>query len=62
MASGSNGSGNNSFGEGFAYGLQQILEALAHELREQGANGRGLHELNQVGGTTMGKDHDLCSV
>ena len=62
MASGSNGSGNNSFGEGFAYGLQQILEAPAHDLRNQGASGGALHELSQLGGATMGKGHGLCSV
>ena len=37
MARGSNGGGNNSFGEGFAYGFQQILEAPAHDFRDQGA-------------------------
>jgi len=57
MARGSNGSGNNSLGEGFAYGLQQILEAPAHDLRDEGASGGALHELSQLGGATMGKGH-----
>ena len=54
MARGSNGSGN--------LGLQQILEAPAHDLRDQGASGGALHELSQLGGATMGKGHGLCSV
>ena len=54
MTRGSNGSGY--------LGLQQILEAPAHDLRDQGASGGALHELSQLGGATMGKGHGLCSV
>ena len=54
MVSGSNGSGN--------LGFQQILEAPAHDFRNQGASGGALHELGQLGGATMGKGHGLCSV
>ena len=54
MARGPNGSGN--------LGLQQILEAPAHDFRNQGASGGALHELGQLGGATMGKGHGLCSV
>ena len=52
MASGSNGSGD--------LGLQQILEAPAHDLRDQGASGGALDELSQLGGATIGKGHGLC--
>ena len=54
MASGSNGSGD--------LGFQQILEAPAHDLRDQGSSGSALYELSQLGGATMGKGHGLCSV
>ena len=54
MARGSNGSGG--------LGLHQILEAPAHNLRNQGASGGALHELSQLGGATMRKGHGLCSV
>jgi hypothetical protein len=39
MELGAGEGGNNSFGEGFAYGFQQVLEAPAHDLRDQGASG-----------------------
>ena len=55
MASSSNGSGN--------LGLQQILEAPAHDFRDQGASGGALiPEMSQLGGATMGEGHGLCSV
>jgi hypothetical protein len=54
MARGTNGSGD--------LGFQQILEAPAHDLRDQGASGGALHELSQLGGATMGEGHGLCSV
>jgi hypothetical protein len=54
MELGSNGSGDLS--------LQQVLEAPAHDLRDQGAGGGALHELSQLGGATMGEGHGLCSV
>ncbi len=43
-------------------GLQQVLEAPAQDLRDQGASGGALHELSQLGGATMGEGHGLCSV
>ena len=54
MARGTYGRGNLS--------LQQILEAPAHDLRDQGASCGALHELSQLGGATMGEGHGLCSV
>ena len=54
IASGSNGSGD--------FSLQQVLEAPAHDLRDQGAIGGALHELAQLGGATIGEGHGLCSV
>jgi hypothetical protein len=42
--------------------LQQLLKAASHDLRDQGASGCALHELNQLGGVTMGERHGLCSV
>ena len=51
-----------STGTGRNLGFQQILEAPAHDLRDQGASGGALHELSQLGGATMGKGHGLCSV
>ena len=44
------------------FSLQQVLEAPAHDLRDQGASGGALHELAQLGGATMGEGHGLCSV
>ena len=48
--------------EGRNLGLQQVLEAPPHDLRDQGASGGALHELAQLGGATMGEGHGLCSV
>ncbi len=45
MARGPNGSGDLS--------LQQILEAPAHDLRDQGASGGALHELARLGGANV---------
>ena len=49
-------------GQGRNLSLQQVLEPPAHDLRNQGASGGALHELSQLGGTTMGEGHGLCSV
>ncbi len=49
-------------GQGRNLGFQQVLEAPAHDLRDQGASGGAFHELAQLGGATMGEGHGLCSV
>jgi hypothetical protein len=38
-----------SASKGRNFGFQQILEAPAHDLRDQGASGGALHELAQLG-------------
>jgi len=41
--------------------LQQLLKAAAQDLRHQGASDYALHELDKLGGASMG-GHGLCSV
>ena len=50
--------GSNDSGD---LGLLQILEASAHDLRDQGASGGALHEMSYLECATMGRSHGLCS-
>jgi len=40
--------------------LQQILQAPAHNLSDQGASGGYLHKQRRLGGATMGEANGLC--